>query len=225
MKEARTFGDWPSDVAVLADALGIERFGVIGWSSGGPYAGACAALMPARLTGVGLVHSRAPAQWNVAERPDAYEELSDEEKAEFDLAQTDPHAAARLVASNQAESMADMRDHPEGLYNFLKTEGDSWFFNDPSRMISFDAARRECFRQGMDGYRWEAMDVWMPWGFRLTDISMAVHVWHGAQDPLVKQVHIDFIASRIPNCKVVVWPDCGHIGIAKHWNEILEAAT
>jgi pimeloyl-ACP methyl ester carboxylesterase len=37
----RTFSDWPSDVVELADALGVEKFGVVGWSAGGVYAAAC----------------------------------------------------------------------------------------------------------------------------------------------------------------------------------------
>jgi len=41
----RSMADWPSDVAVLTEALGIERFAVAGHSSGGPYAVACAALL------------------------------------------------------------------------------------------------------------------------------------------------------------------------------------
>src|SRR5437867_2699839 len=47
----RTFGAWPSDVVELADALRVEKFGVLGWSAGGPYAAVCAARIPARLTG------------------------------------------------------------------------------------------------------------------------------------------------------------------------------
>src|SRR4051812_34137799 len=33
----RTIASWPADVTELADALGIERFGVYGYSYGGPY--------------------------------------------------------------------------------------------------------------------------------------------------------------------------------------------
>ena len=36
--------DWPADVAALADTLGLETFGVVGWSAGTPYAFACAAF-------------------------------------------------------------------------------------------------------------------------------------------------------------------------------------
>jgi hypothetical protein len=36
----RRFVDWPRDVREFTDALGIDRFGVVGWSAGGPYAAA-----------------------------------------------------------------------------------------------------------------------------------------------------------------------------------------
>ena len=41
----RTLLDWPEDVTALAHALGIERFAVMGWSAGGPYAAVCAAKL------------------------------------------------------------------------------------------------------------------------------------------------------------------------------------
>jgi hypothetical protein len=48
-----------------------------------------------------------------------------------------------------------------------------------------------------------------------------VTVWCGSQDPRLKQM--DFLASTIPKSSVVIWPDVGHLGMAKHWNEILDA--
>ncbi len=49
-KAGRHLLDWPDDVCELADNLGIDRFGVAGFSGGGPYAIACAYKLPNRLT-------------------------------------------------------------------------------------------------------------------------------------------------------------------------------
>ena len=56
----RTLGDWPADVAELADALGLGRFAVAGVSGGGPYVAACAWRMPDRLTGAGIISGMGP---------------------------------------------------------------------------------------------------------------------------------------------------------------------
>jgi pimeloyl-ACP methyl ester carboxylesterase len=47
--------DWPSDVAALADQLGVERFAVMGVSGGGPYAVACSALLQDRVASAAIV--------------------------------------------------------------------------------------------------------------------------------------------------------------------------
>src|SRR2546421_3683051 len=52
--------DWPADVAAAADRLEIERFAVIGYSSGGKYAAACAYALPDRLTGTAIVSGVGP---------------------------------------------------------------------------------------------------------------------------------------------------------------------
>jgi pimeloyl-ACP methyl ester carboxylesterase len=51
----RTLADWPADVAEFAEALGIDRFAVVGVSAGGPYALSLAIALPERVTCVGLV--------------------------------------------------------------------------------------------------------------------------------------------------------------------------
>src|SRR5918912_2148248 len=49
-----------ADVAAVADALGIERFAVMGHSGGGPHALACGALLPERVLAVVSVAGLAP---------------------------------------------------------------------------------------------------------------------------------------------------------------------
>jgi pimeloyl-ACP methyl ester carboxylesterase len=47
--------DWPDDVRHLADALHLERFGVVGFSNGGPHAAACAHRLGPQVSGTALV--------------------------------------------------------------------------------------------------------------------------------------------------------------------------
>ena len=54
---------------------------------------------------------------------------------------------------------------------------------------------------------------------------MRVHLWRGEQDPRVPRAHFDFSARRIPDCVVTIWPDAGHWGCVKHWDQILGALT
>jgi hypothetical protein len=178
--EGRTLADWPTDVEALADALQISRFAVVGVSAGGPYAAACAALIPDCLYGVALVSSRALAQYNWAERPGVEEGWSPELRAEFELAQKDPTAGANLAAEHFADEVGPLEAYPETIRKALEVaEGDRWFFQDASRAAIFDAYIRETWRQGLDAVKWELIDVFLPWGFRLSDIAIPVNIWHG----------------------------------------------
>ena len=55
----RSLCDFAGDINFLVDHLGIERFGVIGWSGGGVFALAYAALFPERITRAVIVGSPA----------------------------------------------------------------------------------------------------------------------------------------------------------------------
>jgi pimeloyl-ACP methyl ester carboxylesterase len=224
--EGRTLGDWPRDVEALADALRISSFAVVGVSAGAAYSAACAALIPGRLRGVAIVSSRALTKYNWAERPYAVEEWSPEERLQFDLAQDDPAAAANLAAKQFADDVGPLEAFPELVHKMLQAaDGDRWFFDDASRTALFDAHIRETWRQGLDSIKWELIDMFQPWGFRLADIRVPVTVFHGSQDPRVTQEQIDFQMSTIPNCSLVIWPDAGHLGFVKHWKDILDAVA
>lgn len=57
--------DWPDDIAVLADSLGLGRFAVLAWLGGGAFALACAHRIPERLTVCGLIAGKGPPELNI----------------------------------------------------------------------------------------------------------------------------------------------------------------
>jgi pimeloyl-ACP methyl ester carboxylesterase len=131
-----------------------------------------------------------------------------------------------LRAEQHVEWVQELRSRPEVVPDGYETPaGDLWFFEDEERRRVFLDAVRESVRQGPEAFAWELIDLWLPWGFRIADIATEVHLWHGAQDPIVERRHIDFAAQTLPKAQLTVWPDSGHFGVARHWGDILEAVT
>src|SRR5207248_5351690 len=67
-----SYQSWAHDVAQLADHLGLDRFGVLGTSSGGPNAAACAYLLADRVDGCAIVSGPAPPEHEVTTREMAF---------------------------------------------------------------------------------------------------------------------------------------------------------
>ncbi len=214
--------DWPSDVSALADALDIERFGVIGWSAGTPYALACAALIPDRLTGVAVTTSAASIRYLFDEDAELREAvIDDDERAIIDALAHGSDTAERRAAADAAEFVQDLREHPEHLLEHPAADGDAWFFDDPERTESFVEGIREALRQGAEAMAPGFVAQVAPWGFRIEDIAMPAHVWAGAQDDVTSPDLMRRIADKIPTHEFTVWDDVGHIGIAKHLDQVL----
>jgi pimeloyl-ACP methyl ester carboxylesterase len=223
-----TFGGWAADVAELADGLGLERFAMVGLSGGGPWAAACAALIPERLAAVGIASSRALAEYNVRERPQAVDELNEDDREEFELVrELGPDEAAKRLTPGYEEWTRGLLEQPERMLasREQRPDGDKWLSDDQMHVDLLLEAFREFARQGPLGNVWESVALLQPWDFLLADIPIPVHLWHGEQDPRVRLVTQEFAAETIPDARLTVWPDAGHFGIAKHWRKVLETVT
>jgi pimeloyl-ACP methyl ester carboxylesterase len=205
--------DWPDDVAALADALAIDEFAIVGHSSGGPYALACALKLGGRITGTGLVSSVVPLD----EIPEAQVRLSDEERYLVDLARRDPDQAAKSIA----ESAQWLLENPELFLEAPRPEPDKRLLADPEVRTMFVEMLQEAVRNGVDGYVWDEIIERNPWGFSLKDIETEVHIWHGDDDQYIPRAHVQQMASTIPNCRPTFYPAQAHGVVITRWSEIL----
>jgi pimeloyl-ACP methyl ester carboxylesterase len=76
-------------------------------------------------------------------------------------------------------------------------------------------------RAGLRGYAWETRLFSRPWGFRLEDIRMQVHLWHGEEDASVPLYVAQHVAQAIPDCHATFIHGEGHFLLLDHWTEIL----
>ena len=78
-----------ADVAAIADAYGLDRFGVVGRSGGGPHALACAALLPGRVTKAAVLATLAPGN---AEGLDWFAGMTESNVEAYSMVLADPAA-------------------------------------------------------------------------------------------------------------------------------------
>jgi pimeloyl-ACP methyl ester carboxylesterase len=214
--------DWPADVVTLANALGIERFGVLGWSAGTPYAFACAALIPQRLTVVAATTSAAAMRYLLEDDPGLRDLMLDEDDQQvFDALSQGREAAERVAAELAAGFVQWITEHPEQLVDQEGDPGDEAFLADPAERDRFIESTRESVRQGAEAFAPAYVAQVAPWGFRLEDITIPVHVWAGANDRTTPPDRMRLVAEKIPQVEFTVWPDVGHAGLVKYLRDVM----
>jgi pimeloyl-ACP methyl ester carboxylesterase len=213
----RTFAHWPDDVCALADALGIDRFGVAGISGGAPYAMACAWKVPHRLRSIGIVSGVGPLVG-----PNATADLSRGHRLLFGLAARSPRLARHLM---EAVRLGWQR-FPDRLFTRLVAWAppqDRAIITRPEVRACLIKALLDAFRCGGRGVAQELVLFGSPWGFPLEEIRLPVHLWHGEADALVPPAMGRHIAASVPRCIAVFVPDAGHYWVFDHIEGLLRA--
>jgi len=207
--------DWPDDVVQLADALGIDSFAVAGISGGGPYAIACALRIPHRLTRAALISSMAPLSF-----PASTDGMMWRNRLLFRLSQNS-QMLTRL--SWWIMSLA-YRQNPQSFFRFetgLSSQSERDVTNRPEVESILVRDYGEALRTGIDGVAWETIMLAQPWGFRLEDVAIETHLWHGEEDARTPVAMGRYLAANIPNCRAAFLSSEGHEVFYNHWREIL----
>ncbi len=183
------------DVSVIAAALGIERFGVLGHSGGGPHALACAALLPERVVGVVGVAGLAPFG---AEGLDWFAGMVDSGVASLRAAAEGPAAKERHEASGAAydpEFTAADLAALAGAWSWLGDVVGPAVAAGPAGLIADDLA------------------YVTPWGFDPAQIAVPALLLHGGRDRVVPAAHSRWLAARCARAELRLSPDDGHISV------------
>jgi pimeloyl-ACP methyl ester carboxylesterase len=194
--------DWPSDVAALADELRIDRFIVAGHSSGGPYALACAALLPDRvLAGItlgGVTDMRWSGAWEgYVESERELMRVPDEEGAiAWCVERFGEDGSGFMAASGLSFSEPDER-----------------LYGDEAIARYLAAVRPEAFRQGVSGYAQDILIQARAWPFDPGTIAVPVYILHGESDTVLPLAHSHYTASLIPGSTLRILPGHGHFTI------------
>lgn len=206
----RTVADCAQDVRAIAQALGIDRLAVWGFSGGGPHALACAALLPDLVTAVASLASLAPYG---GEGLDYFAGMGQANVDDIRLMLDDPQAAREKSHQDRVDMLAAT---PEGLHELMAsllspTDAAALTFEIATELVAKDQSG---LAPGDEGWWEDGVAHLAPWGFDVSDITIPVQLWHGADDQFVPFQHGQWLAARIPGVDAHLSDTGGHLTLA-----------
>lgn len=225
-KPNRKIRDFTADIRFLADHLGIDRFSLIGYSSGGPYGIDCAVSMPERVTRAIIIGG--------ISLPIDYSELTKEAQIYSRLVLKP--IIGTLIVKKQRDTFLKWAKAPD---DFIKTnvgrkaienfsESDLKFWTQPSDVRDlFFRSVVEAYRQGSDSIKsliQEERLFQSEWDVDLRQIPPGVvYIWHGSADNSVPISNANRNAEMIPRPILKIIENEGHFSsFFNHLDEIGE---
>lgn len=228
-------GTWPSiaqsadDIAAYLRAMshdesssgitGPKTIGIAGWSAGGRIALAFAARHPDLADRVAIIGTPAPNE-AVPWIDPQLQAMSDH------LATLTPDAAlAQLTGMLQDQSDAvraagEVTDVPLDLLGVSAV--DDAALARPGARDRLGRMLKDAFRQGAGGVAADILSYTaQPWGFDPADVGAKTLIVNGQGDPLAGNTHASWYQKAIPDARVEMVPEVGHLVVIPAWERVL----
>ncbi len=210
-QENRKVLDIVDDTIALAENLGIEKFSVLGVSSGAKYALACAYKIPNRLFSCNILAGVSPMELLTDEMP-KYNRFF------IGLIQRFPsliYPVYWLLYGRLSKKPSKSEQFLENITQVLD-DVDKKLFKDKQVKQSLLDAFHESYVQGSKGVAYDAsFDIQeKSWGFKVDDIRFTpIHFWHGGLDKGVPFSMTKQMIDRVSNATLTFYPHEGHISL------------
>ncbi len=203
----RSVADCAAEVSAITDELGVERVAVWGWSGGGPYALACAALLPDLVVASAVLGSLAP--WDAAGL-NFFDGMGQGNVDEIQLFFSDRIAAREKNTQDRDEVLATTADQLLEAFESLLSAPDAavltggfaeWLLSTEQYGLA----------PGDQGWWDDAVAHMSPWGFDMGSVRVPVKVWHGRHDRFSPFQHGQWLADHIRGAEAALSDSDGHL--------------
>lgn len=210
--------DVVDDVLVLAESLSIKKFSVLGVSSGGKYALACAYKIPHRLYSCNVLSGASPMEFLTHDMPRF-------NRFFIFIIQHIPSLIRPIywyLYGRLSKSTSTSEQFLKNITHVLDDVDKKLFENKKIKQSLLDAFH-ESYAQGSKGVAYDAsFDIQKAsWGFELEKITFEpIHFWHGGLDTGVPFSMTKQMIEKIPNATLKFYPQEGHLSLV--FNQIDE---
>ena len=215
-----TVSQFAEDLRTVADTLGIDKMAVIGLSGGGPYTLACASAMPDRVVTAGILGGVAPAVG-----PEA---IDSPLMTLARIAEPVLERAGRpisMLATGLIRMIRPVASPALELYALISPEGDRRLLGRPEFKAMFLDDLLNGSRKQLAAPIADAVLFARYWGFRLDEITVPVHWWHGDADHIVPYSHGEHAVALLPDATLYTLPGESHLAGLGRAEEILRTLS
>lgn len=215
-----TVSQFAEDLRTVADTLGIDKMAVIGLSGGGPYTLACASAMPDRVVTAGILGGVAPAVG-----PEA---IDSPLMTLARIAEPVLERAGRpisMLATGLIRMIRPVASPALELYALISPEGDRRLLGRPEFKAMFLDDLLNGSRKQLAAPIADAVLFARYWGFRLDEITVPVHWWHGDADHIVPYSHGEHAVALLPDAQLYTLPGESHLAGLGCAEEILRTLS
>jgi len=199
----RTVADAAAETRAIAGALGLTRIGVWGFSGGGMFALACAALAPDLVAAAAVLASFAPYG---APGLDWAGGWPDSMRREVELFFADRASARKNWRADAAEQYPVLSTAEGWLDRWGGAAGQD-AAHDRSVAEHLALLVQDGMRQGDQGWWDDWAAALSPWGCDVRGISVPVQLWHGEKDLAVPVGHGRWLAANVPGIDAHITAD------------------
>ena len=202
----RTLLDYTDDIRQLIDALDLDRFCHIGWSSGGSRTLACGYALGLRMD-LGICLS-------------GYTHFAEYEGAHPLL------AATRWPGPMLARHSKLLFRLTVGIVTWLSRNYPGLYLRQAEQLISdedqhilrtclanrlFRQDQLACLNSGGHAIATDLLTELDDWQFRLKDVHIPIWIYQGDQDPFIPVDYAHHLAGRLPDADLTLMPGAGHL--------------
>lgn len=197
---------WGDDMREVADKLGLQHFGLIGLSGGGPYVLATAHAMPERVIAGAIFGGVAPSVG-----PDAPSGGHVVKAVPVQRALTWIRKPLGWTLSNTILSLHPFADRIfDTMLRFAPEQEASMLGREDLRSMFVDDLLQGT-KTGIQSIVNDIILFARPWGFSLADIHVPLHFWQGTEDLIVPAEHAEALANSIPGAGFTLCEGQGHL--------------
>lgn len=205
----RSVADCAADVAAIVAELGLDRLAVWGFSGGGPYALATAALLPDVVAGVCLF---APLGPYGVPGFDFLAGMAEGYRQEVEIFFAD-RAAAREQFRRDGAQMYGRLSKPDAWLRMWgeRAEQDEAHNRESAEYLA--SLYRDGWTNADDGW-WDDWSAFLhPWGFDMAAARAPVTLWHGMRDTRCPPAHSHWLIEQLPHVQAQFPADEDHTNV------------